>query len=669
MKKALLFMTLLSCAMLHAQDVDVMSDTWVCHDGLGRPVACSDDRNTPLTLNKNTLIGIFYYLWHGTEGPEMKDVTRILEQDPYNPAFGNFYQYHWGGKPALGYYAAGDKYIAARHMQMLMDAGVDFYFFDTTNALIYANQVKAIMNECVRRKGFGLKWPKLCFAVHTRSNETVKQLYDTFYSNPQYDEFWLMWEGKPLILSDEGSFATLDVELQNHFTHRFCWAYEEGKNRWPWLAFYPQKYNYTLNENDEKVFEQMTVSTGQHAHSRIGKSYHNGQQPAIDAYGLCKETPYGYYFQEQWKKALQVKPKVLMITQWNEWIAMRFPVEYDWQIQYTRPGVPGKIGESYFVDVYNQEFSRDIEPSSEKLIRDNYYMQMISYIRQYRGARPIPEPTVSKVIDINGDLTQWEEVTPEFRDEPGDVAYRSTTAQPAECRKRNANDIIMCKATKDKENLYFMAQTRSKPMAQPAYNGTETWMNLLLNTDTCYSTGWEGYDYKVAREGRTYNMWLYRFDSEAQQWVKASETPIDWKYGENYVMLQVPKSSVNISTECDIDFKWIDNTSSSSLEILDFVRDGECAPDTRLNYRFKGSKLTSLEGDGLSRISDQDGVTLTINSGILHITGTTSLSVFSLSGQKVASLHSGEACHLAKGIYVAKYRVNGEEKSVKFQMP
>ena len=653
---------------LGAQEVDVMSDTWVCNDGLGRPVACSDDGYTPTTPYEDTMVGIFYYLWHGQEGTEVKDVTRLLEKDPVNPAFGDYYQYHWGGKPALDYYVAGDNYIVARHMQMLMDAGVDFYFFDTTNALIYPNQVKAVLKECSRRKTLGLKWPKLCFAVHTRSNETVKLIYDTFYTQQMYKGYWLEWDGKPLILTDEGEYQTLSEDLKQFFTHRFCWAYQEGENRWPWLANSPQQYNYVTVKGKRK-YEQMVVSTGQHAHTKIGKSYHNGKQPAIDKYGLCKETPYGYYFAEQMERAVTLRPRVLMITQWNEWIAMRFPVQKSWEKGYTRPGAVEKIGESYFVDVYNQEFSRDIEPSSESLIRDNYYMQMISYIRQYRGVRPIPEPTVSKVIDMDGYLEQWEEVTPEFLDEPGDVLYKSATAQPAACRKRNSNDIVLCKVTKDKGNLYFMAKVNGTKLVQPALNGTETWMNLLLNTDMDYDTGWEGYDYKVSREGRTANVWLYRFDSQSQQWVKAVDTPMAWKSDVNYIMVKVPKADVGIENECDFDFKWIDNTQAGSLEILDFVRDGECAPDTRFNYRYKGSKLPSVEGDGVERVTAKGGAIMTMDSGVLRTCGVDELVVYSQSGQNVAVLGAGESCHLAKGIYVARYSVDGEDETCKFQMP
>ena len=46
-------------------------------------------------------------------------------------------------------------------------------------------------------------------------------------------------------------------------------------------------------------------------------------------------------------------------------------------------------GETFFVDLYAQEFSRDIEPMRGGY-GDNYYWQMVANIRRYKGVRPVP---------------------------------------------------------------------------------------------------------------------------------------------------------------------------------------------------------------------------------------------------------------------------------------
>lgn len=132
---AAVLMTTASLAM--GQSVDVMSDTWVCCDGLGRNVASSDMGVSRAKKDTACRVGMFYYVWHGQHGAEVKDITRLLEKNPDSPAWGAEGQFHWGSKPALGYYSGGDRFIVAKHMQMLTDAGIDFYFFDVTNAFTY----------------------------------------------------------------------------------------------------------------------------------------------------------------------------------------------------------------------------------------------------------------------------------------------------------------------------------------------------------------------------------------------------------------------------------------------------------------------------------------------------------------------------------------------------
>ncbi len=586
LKPILYIMCMLLVPCVSAQRVDVQSDTWVCHDGLGRLVASADRGVTIQEIDTTRQVGMFYYVWHGQHGKEFRDVTRLLnEEGASSPTWGGVNQYHWGGKPALGFYEGGDRFIIAKHMQMLADAGVDFYFFDVTNAFIYNDQVKAVMDEVDRRHALGLRVPKLVFCCHTGSGAVVTQLYEKWYSNPANNKYWFYWNGKPLILVDMAHWGTVVPEIQSKFTPRHCWAWEEGEGKWPWLAFYPQKHNFS-NETGKTVYEQMTVASAMHPYSKIGKSYCNGKEPEIDSLGLTERTPYGDFFQEQFNQALKERPRVLMLTQWNEWIAMRFLVSNEESKPLTRPGVPEKVGESYFVDVYNQEFNRDIEPSAEPLIRDNYYLQMVSNLRKYKGARPIPAPSAYKKIKLNGNLSQWEDVQPEYLDEPGDIYYTSAKAQSEKCLKRKGNDIVSCRVASDKNNVYFMSQVDADTMEQAEGAEDATFMTLLLNTDTAYTSGWEGYDYMVTKTEENY--WLYRWEEKTSLWSKYRK--VNGEMGKNYIVYALRRKDINLRKGSDLDFKWVDNTPAFTTEILDFIVNGDAAPNGRFNYRFKGSK-------------------------------------------------------------------------------
>ena len=581
---------------MQAQKVDVMADTWVCNDGLNRVVASSDKGVSRSKVDTTVQVGMFYYIWHGQHGSEVKDITRLLEADPDNPAWGNENQFHWGGKPALGYYTAGDRFIIAKHMQMLMDAGVDFYFFDVTNAFTYDDQVKAVMNEIDRREKLGLKTPRLAFCTHSGGVDVIASLYNRWYSNSRNDKYWFYWNGKPLILVNKEISADIPQNLRNYFTLRYSWAWEEGEDQWPWLAYAPQQYNYS-NETGTKVYEQMTVAAAMHPCSNIGKSYSKGRQPTVDKYGVnATTTPQGLFLQEQFNNAITRHPKVLMITQWNEWMAQRFIVTAG-TLSLTRPGATPKVGETYFVDVYNQEYSRDIEPSSEPLIRDNYYLLTVSNLRRYRGVHKIPVPTACHTIDLEGGFAQWADVDPEFFDEPGDVVYSSTTAIAASCRKRRSNDIVGAKVAKDADNLYFYVRVdgtsiRNRYASKPQ----ETWMNVLINSDLDYSNGWEGYDYMIAGDQNAVH--LYRYDADSLAWLEGPEVAMAKEGAE--MMYAVPRAEVGLTADVDFDFKWVDNTPAWTTEILDFLSNGDCAPNGRFNYRYKGSLLSSTAIDAPS---------------------------------------------------------------------
>lgn len=626
-----------------SQKVNVMSDTWVCCDGLGRTVGSSDGGVARVEKDTTCNVGIFYYVWHGQHGDEVKDITRLLKANPDSPAWGAVSQFHWGSKPVLGYYKAGDRYIVAKHMQMLVDAGIDFYFFDVTNAFTYDDQIQVVINEIDRRTKLGLPSPKLTFCCHSGTGNVVNHLYNKWYKNEANKKYWFYWNGKPLILIDASQKGDISDEAKAFFTMRHSWAWEEGEDKWPWLAYYPQRVNFS-RETGTTVGEQMTVAAAMHPYSKIGKSYSGGKEPSVNKYGLTSQTPYGRFFAEQFKKAIAAHPKVLMITQWNEWMAQRFVVEKSSQMGNTRPGATPALGETYFVDVYNQEFSRDVEPCADSLIRDNYYMQMVSALRSYRGVNKIPVPTVCHSIDTEQGFDQWDDITPEFLDEPGDVAYTSSTAMPAECRKRTSVDIVSCKVSKDADSLYFYARSRSV-MPYPSKTIATDYMSVLLNVDVDYKTGWEGYDYRISCQKGT--PCLMRWDTENSQWEILS--PVKYVKSGYALMYAVARADVKMTEDVDFDFKWVDNTPALTTEILDFIANGDCAPNGRFNYRYKGSLLpTAVKGASASVEEQSEEVT-----------------IYGVDGQLVANVRGNitieqlSSLTLPSGTYVARFGAHG----------
>ena len=619
MRNVILIVSIVCAASMTAQtDWDTYSDTWVAVDELGREVFSSDTK-TELADPDNGIdptVGIFYFLSHGfhsAQGTKTYDITELLNADPDNPQFGPEYENHWWGRPVLDYYYMTDPWVIAKHMQMLCDAGIDFYFFDATNAFYYADQVRAVMAEIDRRTALGMKTPKLVFTVHAAPASTATNIYKEFYANSANDKYWFMWDGKPLMLGPKDEIkAEATTTVYNRFTYRNCWAWMRGQNQkeWAWLEYYPQAPGWYLAPDGTHVTEQVSVSTAQHATTKVGKSYHDGKQPAYDKYGLCEgnTTSLGLYYEEQWKRAHELRAPVTMITQFNEWTAMRFVIKNSGEYGNIRPGGTAKVGESYFVDLYNAEFNRDIEPSTHPLIRDNYLMQTYSHVRRLKGVRPIPEPTSTKSITLDGDMAQWADVTPEFRDDIGDIKirnHRNATYTELLTNQTGRNDIVASKVTKDSQNMYFYARTDNNLSSTVLLKSRHMWMTLLLNTDGRYSNGWAGYDYMAYFDNDARKYTLARFTGNGFEHENICEITVYKTDKELY--FAIPRYLIGLQgVDCDIDFKWADNMNDEDPDVLDFYIYGDCAPNGRFNYRYKGSKVSA----GIDNVASELVMTL-----------------------------------------------------------
>ena len=112
----------------------------------------------------------------------------------------------------------------------------------------------------------------------------------------------------------------------------------------------------------------------------------------------------------------------MWITGWNEWWAGAWDAPTACYTHLLADCTP--INKRYFVDNYNAEYSRDIEPTKGGFT-DNYYYQMVANNRLRKGARPVPTASTPKTINLAGDFSDWSDVGPEFRDAPGDAPVRN----------------------------------------------------------------------------------------------------------------------------------------------------------------------------------------------------------------------------------------------------
>jgi len=153
---------------------DLMSDTWVATDALGRELPGHDECG-PVRANRT--VGLFYFLWlgqHGTGGPF--DITELLKADPHDPAWGPVGAFHHWGQSELGYYLSDSEYVIRKHASMLADAGIDVVIFDVTNAVTYPAVYLKLCEIYRQLRSEGRPTPQICFLTHSAATRTIETL-------------------------------------------------------------------------------------------------------------------------------------------------------------------------------------------------------------------------------------------------------------------------------------------------------------------------------------------------------------------------------------------------------------------------------------------------------------------------------------------------------------
>ncbi|TCD00977.1 glycoside hydrolase family 71/99 protein [Pedobacter psychroterrae] len=582
--------SLVLALLLSAQGLVVyaQADTWVATDALGRKVLPEGKG-----IKKDRYVGIFYFIWQGAHGYDLNngtnatggvkdktpadtispyDISKMLAKNPLKPEYGPIHAFHHWGEPYFGYYLSDDEWVIRKHGQMLGDAGIDVLILDVTNASIYLPQVTKIVETFRSMRKQGIKVPNISFIVNSAPAQTVQRLYEYIYQKELFKDFWFYWKGKPLLLCPP---EALTPEMKTFFSSRQSWAWSkdqkwfgDGKDKWTWLDHTPQSYGWHEDKNKP---EQISVAVAEHPMSNIGRSFHDGKEPDL------KQPEKGLYFAEQWKRALEVDPEFVFITGWNEWIAMRF--DDGASAYFLGKKIPK--GETYFVDLYNDEYSRDAEPVMGAF-NDNYYYQMVANIRKFKGTLPGTVYHKTNKIRIDGNFADWANTEVVFADDPGDTFHRKHAGWGRIKEYTNntgRNDIIESRITSDDANVYFYVKTKGELTSWT----DKDWMQLYLSIGESNLPRWEGFQFLINGKPKS------RIATDIQvykggKWSGLGTIGMNSKGNE--LELVVPKKLLGIKgKQFTIDFKWSDN--SPALEnVMNWLDNGDTAPNARFAYRY-----------------------------------------------------------------------------------
>jgi hypothetical protein len=557
--------------------------------------------------------------------------------------------YHWG-EPEMGYFLSKDEYVIRHDMSMLADAGVDVLVMDVTNAVRYWDEWSVLFPVMQKMKAEGNKVPQFCFWAFNGPVITVVQdLYDKIYKEKKYSDLWFYWDGKPLLLYNSNPnvdangrgvdntnphydpaaatdpanphykdpdyalkyYKDYTAEVKSFFTLRTMWW---GYYEWAGKRFIGTEDNwsfgYDMGNRDvmrlkpeqqvsrhKGIAEEAAVTPGQHPSSLIGKSWtREDGEPPLDDHDLpvtaklpwngktvTNPEGYGIYFQQRWEEALKADPQFLYINDWNEWTAGKYPPEGAKTTKFMR-----RDSTYFFVDQYNAEFNRSIQPMKGGYT-DNYYMQMAENIRRYKGVRPPQTANGFHTAPLNGTFDHWKTVEPEYLDTIGDTIHRDYDGYGGNHYVDNSgrNDIVASRVAVDANEITFYVETRD-PLTP---HTDKNWMLLLLKTEKKAANSWYGYSHIVnlkVLDDKTTTLMAWKGDQNSGSWAEAAK--LRYRREGNKLEIHIPRKLLGLrGNSIDLEFKWADNPADLK-DPISLCTSGDTAPNRRFNYHFVWSK-------------------------------------------------------------------------------
>ncbi|MBQ2942534.1 MAG: hypothetical protein IJD97_09885 [Clostridia bacterium] len=595
--------------------VDNYSDTWVAVDSMGRKVA--DFEEAGPVKEGTRKVGMFYWTQAGggTNGiiPEIIRSAPEARYSAEHEAWGKDGAYWWG-QPALGFYGSAEYWVYRKHAVMLANAGVDAIFMDFTNdsnAMIH--NFSRLYDAFHDARESGVNAPKLSIygnmagASNAQPNDMLPSMYYSFYADEEYSDLWFIWKGQPFMINfpvRESVYANDEdkdvLDMYKTISETFDLAnpgeLRSGTNDLTlrhvnWLEEYPQ-HPFSMTKSGRFEFMNLAMAINQSyvvGHGVVGvfsDPYTKGKGYS-EAFGEDLSATSGkvpYFFREQAAHVLSVDPEFVFVDGWNEW---RTP-------KYESYGA----NKCAFVDLFDEENSRDFEPSRSYL-KDDYYNLLVDFVRKYKGVRPAPVASEKVTIDINGDIAQWNNVGPLFindydafeRDSIGSTDR--ITGEAIRYKTTVNNSIASAKVARDDENFYFLVTARDV-----VKTGHEGFMNLYINSDRNYATGWEGYDYSVNVAG---NGIIAKATSNAWAWENIGN--VTALANGNTYQIVIPRALIGETGTADFEFKWTDSISCDG-DYLDFYSEGSSAPMGKFNYLYTEIQQTALKAAEREAIND-----------------------------------------------------------------
>ncbi|RYY61489.1 MAG: hypothetical protein EOO05_06240 [Chitinophagaceae bacterium] len=544
------------------------------------------------SMKSGKKVGLFFWLWIGQPyASGIYDATKILDMPNglkiltdfafQNETISPNGQAHFWGEPLWGYYNSDDVWVMRKQIEMLTVAGVDFIFFDATNAFIYKpvyERLLAVIDEYQKK---GWTPPKVAFYTHSRSFQTIREIYRELYKPALFADTWYKVDNKPMIIGYTNPQDDLNESLSrgdNTYTPGVLSAeilnfFHFEMPQWPSDPILPTGFPWV-----EWTFPQplhtrtMNVTVASHPSVPMSFSltrglvnWGRGWDPDTKT-NNPQDVDEGTFFQRQWDHAIATDPDLVTVGGWNEWIAYKQPY---WD-------------EYVLVDAVNKEYSRDIEPMSGGY-QDAFYIQMIKNIRRYKGVSTAVPAAKKKTIAISSGTSQWNDIAATGvnmnTERSNRSAYGATTkllyTQPA------ADNLLQdVKVSYDDQNVYFFIRAKNKFTTG---TGKANWLNILVGTGEPSAKSWESYEYRI---GESFSNGTVSVGKLKADFTSVAGAGGKYNQTDNVIQIECSRESLGLKTGQKFYFKvaaGVDNPS----QIMSYYTSGVSMPMGRLSYLYE----------------------------------------------------------------------------------
>lgn len=575
-----------------------------------------------LKTDRERFVGLFYWMWISNTNyyyHNIFDCTKLMSTeegaaafwniDPSNAAYQQLSQigaFHFTNEPLYGYYNSSDPWVITRHMELFILAGIDFIFLDTSNSLIYDEDIRGSQFEGVVKapsytlldtmlelyeKGWDV--PKVVFLTNTRSGERVEEIRRAFYDSGKYEALWFKPDGvRPMIIAtteqnDGASDTWGDVNKFVPVSAADQLYFDVKETQWPNKGSKPNGFPWISNRAPQTYHEEskaISVSVAQHGNlgftdmiDRNSRGYNYKEQKVEENWQL------GQNFENQWDTVFSLEEKgkdvtFVNVTGWNEWVGMKF----------------GNLdSKAVMVDNFYEQYTRDIEPD-KTLYQDTTLLQLTRNLRKFKY-EPAAETYLWKTKTVRA-FEDFEDVPAVYVDFEGDALardYWSFDVKPTGPYYTDAtdrNDILETRVVHDGTNLYFLVTTKEDVTA---YESGDNWMNILIKTEaSTEDNSFAGYNFAVNRapDGNTTSV-----EKSTGGWNWESAGAAELLVEGNRMMITVPLSTLGLSADnVKFSFKVSDNVQKPSWfaaedaehDILHYYATGDSALLGRYSYSY-----------------------------------------------------------------------------------